>query len=404
MNDKYIKKVKGEAHRMDNKLMPVKEQNRIVWIDIVRGFAILGIFIVNIGAFSAPYFLYGGAENAWSEPVEQFIQMLIDVFFQGSFYTLFSILYGFSWQLMKDRLDIKGINYAAFLFRRQLILVGIGMVHAFLIWHGDILLSYGLIGLLLLFFIEVKDRTLLLWAVLLLGGSVSFFTISLYQVRYLLGGANETAISQAIESYSSTQLSVILGQNLQDWSNANSGIAFILLIITLLPLFLLGMYIARKQWLHEPQKHQQTLWRLLKISFFLFILLKLGPYSIGNPLWLSYLQDNLGGAASALFYIVLITLISQSALGLKIVMPFKYVGRMALSNYILQSVFCFILFYGIGFGLYGSIKPSIAILIVIVFYSLQIIGSKWWLSRFRFGPLEWIWRTLSYKKKQVIRK
>ncbi|WP_405103260.1 DUF418 domain-containing protein [Oceanobacillus sp. FSL H7-0719] len=389
---------------MDNKLMPVKEQNRIVWIDIVRGFAILGIFIVNIGAFSAPYFLYGGAENAWSEPVEQFIQMLIDVFFQGSFYTLFSILYGFSWQLMKDRLDIKGINYAAFLFRRQLILVGIGMVHAFLIWHGDILLSYGLIGLLLLFFIEVKDRTLLLWAVLLLGGSVSFFTISLYQVRYLLGGANETAISQAIESYSSTQLSVILGQNLQDWSNANSGIAFILLIITLLPLFLLGMYIARKQWLHEPQKHQQTLWRLLKISFFLFILLKLGPYSIGNPLWLSYLQDNLGGAASALFYIVLITLISQSALGLKIVMPFKYVGRMALSNYILQSVFCFILFYGIGFGLYGSIKPSIAILIVIVFYSLQIIGSKWWLSRFRFGPLEWIWRTLSYKKKQVIRK
>lgn len=404
MNDKYIKKVKGEAHRMDNKLMPVKEQNRIVWIDIVRGFAILGIFIVNIGAFSAPYFLYGGAENAWSEPVEQFIQMLIDVFFQGSFYTLFSILYGFSWQLMKDRLDIKGINYAAFLFRRQLILVGIGMVHAFLIWHGDILLSYGLIGLLLLFFIEVKDRTLLLWAVLLLGGSVSFFTISLYQVRYLLGGANETAISQAIESYSSTQLSVILGQNLQDWSNANSGIAFIFLIITLLPLFLLGMYIARKQWLHEPQKHQQTLWRLLKISFFLFILLKLGPYSIGNPLWLSYLQDNLGGAASALFYIVLITLISQSALGLKIVMPFKYVGRMALSNYILQSVFCFTLFYGIGFGLYGSIKPSIAILIVIVFYSLQIIGSKWWLSRFRFGPLEWIWRSLSYKKKQVIRK
>lgn len=389
---------------MDNKLMPVKEQNRIVWIDIVRGFAILGIFIVNVGAFSAPYFLYGGAENAWSEPIEQFIQMLIDVFFQGSFYTLFSILYGFSWQLMKDRLDIKEINYAAFLFRRQLILVGIGMVHAFLIWHGDILLSYGLIGLLLLFFIEVKDRTLLLWAVLLLVGSVSIFTISLYQVRYLLGGINETAISQAIESYSSTQLSVILGQNLQDWSNANSGIAFIFLIITLLPLFLLGMYIARKQWLHDPRKHQQTLWRLLKISFFLFILLKLGPYSIGNPLWLSYLQDNLGGAASALFYIVLITLISQSALGLKIVMPFKYVGRMALSNYILQSVFCFILFYGIGFGLYGSIKPSIAILIVIVFYSLQIIGSKWWLSRFRFGPLEWIWRSLSYKKKQVIRK
>lgn len=384
--------------------MPVKEKNRIVWIDIVRGFAILGIFIVNIGAFSAPYFMYGGAKDAWNEQIDQFVQMLIDVFFQGSFYTLFSILFGFSWQLMKDRLDIKGVNFSAFLFRRQLILVVFGIVHAFLLWHGDILLSYGLIGLLLLFFIEVKERTLIIWIVLLLGGSVSFMTIGLYQVRYLIGGANETAITQAIENYSSNQLVVILGQNLEDWSNANSGISFIFLITTLLPLFLIGMYLARKRWLHEPRKHQQLLWRILQVTFLLFILLKLGPYSIDNPLWLSYLQDNIGGTASALFYIVFMTLLSQYSWGIKLIAPFKYVGRMALSNYILQSIFCFLLFYGIGFGLYGSVKPSIALLIVIGFYSLQIIWSKWWLSKFRFGPLEWAWRSLNYKKKQAIRK
>ncbi len=389
---------------MNNEWMPVKEKDRIVWIDIVRGFAILGIFIVNIGAFSAPYFMYGGAEDAWNEPIDQFVQIVIDVFFQGSFYTLFSILFGFSWQLMKDRLDIKGINYSAFLFRRQLILVGFGIIHAFLLWHGDILLSYGLVGLLLLLFIEVKDRTLIVWVVLLLGGSVSLLTIGFYQVRNLIEGTNETAISQAMENYSSNQLFVILGQNLEDWSIANSGTSFIFLIITLLPLFLIGMYLARKRWLHEPGKHQQLLWRILLVTFPLFILLKLGPYSIDNPLWLSYLQDNLGGTASALFYLVFLTLLSQYSRGLILIEPFKYVGRMALSNYILQSIFCFILFYGIGFGLYGSIKPSIAIFIVIGFYSLQVIGSKWWLSRFRFGPLEWVWRSLSYKKKQAIRK
>src|SRR5699024_6800435 len=126
---------------MENKWLPTKEQNRIVWIDIIRGFAIFGIFIVNIGAFSAPYFIYGGAEMVWNSTCERFIQFFIDVFFQGSFYTLFSILFGFSWQLMQDRLAAKEIHDYTFLFRRQLILVGIGMAHAFLIWHGDILLS-----------------------------------------------------------------------------------------------------------------------------------------------------------------------------------------------------------------------------------------------------------------------
>lgn len=383
-------------------LAPTNEQNRIVWIDIIRGFAILGIFVVNIGAISAPYFMYGGAEQAWTAPFERFIQMIIDVFFQGSFYTLFSILFGFSWQLMKDRLVIKDINFTTFLFRRQVILIGIGFIHAFIIWHGDILLSYGLIGLLLLLFIEVKDRTLLIWAVGLLGGSVAFITIGLYQVRYLLGGANQAAINQAIENYSSNNLFAIWGQNLQDWSYANTGMTFIFLIATLLPLFLFGMYIARKGWLHEPKKHQDLLWRLLQITFFLFIFLKLGPYIFDNPLWLSYVQDNIGGTASAVFYIVLITFITQYARGLKLLQPFKYIGRMALSNYILQSVFCVVLFY--GFGLYDSITPSIAIIIVIVFYALQIIFSKWWLSKYRFGPLEWVWRSLNYGKKQAFRK
>ena len=389
---------------MGSKLVPTREKNRIVWIDIARGFAIFGIFIVNIGAFSSPYFLRGGAEAAWSEPLETFVQAMIDIFFQGSFYTLFSILFGFSWQLMKDRIAMKNINMYPFLFRRLLILIGFGMVHAFIIWHGDILLSYGLIGLLLLLFMEVKDRTLLIWGGILLGGSVALITLGLYNVRYFLGGANSEGIAQAVSNYSSNHIFTIWRQNLQDWSYANSGISFIFLIVTLLPLFLFGMYLARKRWLHEPGKHRESLWKVLKISLILFVALKFGPYMFDNPLWLSYLQDNIGGTASALFYIVSITLITQRSWGMKLFQPFKYVGRMALSNYIIQSIFCFILFYGIGFGLYDSVTPPVAILIVIVFYIFQVIFSKWWLSKFRFGPLEWIWRSLNYGEKQPLRK
>lgn len=383
---------------------PTRVENRLEHIDIVRGFAILGIFIVNIGSFSAPYFIYGGAEMVWNTPLERTVQAFIDIFFQGSFYTLFSILFGFNWQLMKDRLQAKEMAITPFLLRRQFGLIGFGVIHAFLIWHGDILLSYGLIGLFLFLFIEVKERTLFVWANILLIGSVGLITLALYATRDLLNYSDELAINQAIENYSSNELLLIWKQNLHDWSLSNSDIGFILLIMILLPLFLLGMYLARKRVFHEPEKHEHTLKRLLIITFLFSILFKAGPYLIGNPAWLSYLQDNLGGAASALFYMTLLTVLSQTESGRKLLRPLRYVGRTALSNYILQSIICFILFYGFGFGLYNSVPPSVSIVIVVFIFILQILISKWWLSRYRFGPLEWVWRSWNYKAIQPLRK
>ncbi|MCM3741080.1 DUF418 domain-containing protein [Oceanobacillus luteolus] len=389
---------------MHGQLKPTSDQNRINHIDMIRGFAILGIFMVNIGAFSAPYFLRGGAEEAWNSPLDQFTLAFIDIFFQGSFYTLFSILFGFSWQLMKDRLQLKGMKYSSFLFRRQVVLIGFGLVHAILIWHGDILFSYGLIGLLLLLFLEVKDRTLLIWAAILFGGSVGIITLLLYPVRHLMNWTDQEGIRVAIHNYSSGSFPLIWQQNLQDWLMANSGITFILLCFILLPLFLFGMYLARKRWFHKPEEFQKVLSRLLVITFILSVILKFGPYLFGNPLWLTYVQDNFGGAASALFYMTLITLGAQTDIGMKIFRPLQYVGRMALSNYILQSVVCFLLFYGVGLGLYHSVTPAVSVLIALIIFGLQIILSKWWLLRFRFGPLEWVWRSLNYKQRQALRK
>src|SRR5699024_2612276 len=95
-----------------------------------------------------PYFLYGGEKDVWPLPIDQTTQMLIDMFFQASFYTLFSVLFGFGLQILKERLIVKEIAVMPFLIRRLTILIMFGMIHAFLIWHGDILLSYGIIGLI----------------------------------------------------------------------------------------------------------------------------------------------------------------------------------------------------------------------------------------------------------------
>ncbi|WP_338112781.1 DUF418 domain-containing protein [Oceanobacillus polygoni] len=389
---------------MDINAAPTKEKNRLVAIDAARGFAIFGIFIVNIGAFSAPYFIYGGATAAWNSTVDRYTQALIDMFFQASFYTLFSLLFGFGIQLLKDRLVERNIHVSRFLAKRLTILVGFGLIHAFAIWHGDILLSYGLIGLLLLLFIKVSNTSLLAWGAVLLGGSVGLLSLALYGTRNALGGSNQLAITQAITNYRSENLITIWSQNYHDWMNANGGIGFFFLIMVLLPLFLFGMYIARKRWLHEPEKHKTILRKLWLVSFIGFIGLKIGPYFVGNPLWLSYLQDNIGGTFSAIFYIVSITFLAQRKNGQRIIQPFAAVGRMALTNYLMQSVICFILFYGIGFGLYGSVRPIVGVGIVLVIFTGQIFLSNWWLRRFRFGPFEWLWRSITYGKRQPLRK
>ncbi|MDO6449279.1 DUF418 domain-containing protein [Oceanobacillus sp. FSL W7-1304] len=389
---------------MDINAAPTKEKNRLAAIDAARGFAIFGIFIVNIGAFSAPYFIYGGATAVWNSTADRYTQALIDMFFQASFYTLFSLLFGFGIQLLKDRLVERNIRVSRFLAKRLTILVGFGVIHAFAIWHGDILLSYGLIGLLLLLFLKASNTSLLAWGAALLGGSVGLLSLALYGTRSALGGSNQLAITQAITSYQSESLITIWEQNYNDWMNSNGGIGFFFLIMVLLPLFLFGMYIARKRWLHEPEKHKTILRKLWLVSLIGFIGLKIGPYLVGNPLWISYLQDNVGGTFSAIFYIISITFIAQRKIGQKIIQPFAAVGRMALTNYLMQSIICFILFYGIGFGLYGSIRPLAGVGMVLVVFIGQIFLSNWWLRRFRFGPFEWLWRSLTYGKRQPLRK
>ncbi|MFC2949953.1 DUF418 domain-containing protein [Virgibacillus sediminis] len=388
---------------MDIQAQPVKEANRLEWIDAARGFAIFGIFMVNIGTFSAPYFIYGGEREAWPSAVDQWTLTVIDIFFQASFYTLFSILFGFGFQLMQERLQKKGIRVRPFLTRRLLILIGFGLIHAFLIWHGDILLFYGSIGLLMLLFLKVSGRTLLIWALAILLGSAALFTLGLYAARDYIGVAFEAEIQRAFEKYQSSSLVDIWSQNLRDWMFSNAG-SFLILICMLLPMFLIGMYLAKKRMLHDPKASKPLLVKLWMVMLVLFLALKAGPYIFGNPTWFSYVQDNIGGVASALFYIVTFTLAAVTDTGRRIIRPFGWVGRMALSNYILQSLVSVLIFYGIGLGLYGEVSPTYTVLMVAGIFIAQIFLSRWWMARYRFGPLEWIWRSLTYGRKQPFRR
>lgn len=392
---------------MENKVSPTAGKERLIWIDMARGFAILGIFIVNIGAFSAPYFLHGGADEAWDGLTDRTAQAVIDIFFQASFYTLFSILFGFGMQLMAERLPAKGLSVYPFMFRRLVVLLGLGAVHAFGLWHGDILLSYGAVGIVAMVFLRARAGVVLGAASVLLIGTVSLFTLLLYSMRDIMvdGSGSRPAVQQALENYQNDSITAIWAQNFRDWMYGNgsmSGLFFLLVVI--LPLFLFGMYLAKKRWLHDPERFQPILRRLWSVSMFVFIAVKAGPYLFGNPLWLSFFQDNIGGPASAMFYLLSITMLARQKKWQTPLLPFSYVGRMALTNYLLQSVISFVLFYGVGFGFYGHVGPALGMAIAISLFGLQILGSRWWLQRYRFGPVEWIWRSLTYGERQPFRR
>ncbi|WP_102336149.1 DUF418 domain-containing protein [Salimicrobium jeotgali] len=376
---------------------PIVEKERLEWVDVARGFAIFGIFMVNAPAFNAPFFLYGGGEEYFSSEMSGMIRAIIDIFFQASFYTLFALMFGFGLQMMKDRLVAKGVSYEPVLQRRMFILFLFGIVHAFLIWHGDILLTYSILEMILLLFMKGKNRTLLRSAFGMLAAVTLPFTLLLYAARdFNAAVMNKDAVQAAMTSYGEGTLGEIWAQNLTDWWYTNSPGNWPFLIMSMLPMMLFGMYIARKRWLHEPENHRNEMRKWWVVTGVLFLVFKVGPYFFGRPMWFELAQDNIGGSASAVFYVLSITMLYRNSVR-GAIRPLRWVGRMSLTNYILQSVVSFIAFYSVGFGFYGEVSPLQSTIFVLIVFLLQVVISRWWLKKYRYGPVEWLWRRGTYK-------
>jgi uncharacterized protein len=163
----------------------------------------------------------------------------------------------------------------------------------------------------------------------------------------------------------------------------------------LLGMFLLGAYFARKKWFHHAEDHVVLLKRLCAVMLLLFAGLSALAFLNVKP-W-SDLAMLLGWPIGAMFYMCVIVLVWRTTLGQKLLSPFRFVGRMAFTNYILQSVIGTLIFYGYGFGYFGQVGNAGRLLISICLFTAQILISRFWLSLFRMGPLEWVWRAITYR-------
>ncbi len=384
-------------------------RERIHALDVLRGVAVAGILFANVlvffGVFVLPEDRAAALSTADTDRVALFLER---VFVEGKFYSVFSLLFGIGFGVQLAR----GGDEVLPRFKRRLrILLAIGAVHAFLIWGGDILMLYALLGFTLPWFARRSDRALLRHTVILLAVPTALYVVALAIWTLVSSGAAPTSpgsnmppkILAIFEAMGTGGLKDAFIGNLVllagRWADLFATVRF----PKILGMFVLGLWAARTGLALSPSDHRATLvrWSLLGwvvglpanvIAAWAFEHWRYLPPSAGALLGVAL--QGVGIPMLALGYAATVGLLVVD--GWRFVNVFAPVGRMALTNYLMQSIVCVLLSYGFGLALWWRIGASTAMAIAAAIVMLQIPLSALWLSRFRFGPIEWIWRRLTY--------
>jgi len=412
---------------MKNHFTPTLPANRIQSLDVLRGMAIFGILMVNMPLMNSPMITIISDVKLWTDMPNIIATGFIKLFFESKFYVLFSLLFGYGFYLFLNKSMPENKSVIPVYRRRLFFLLLFGIAHMVLLWPGDILIFYALFGFSLLLFRKSPDKKLLRWALgfillpIILNAIIVFFIFlagfspeakAEMEAEFAQNSLEVTAIIyKALEIYPAGSFSEIVNMRLTEYGMLLPGVVFF--YPNVLAMFLLGQYAARKGYLHNTVRH---------IGFFR----KLFPYGllIGLPLNIIYAviflqvqmgQPNIwslvasicvgfGGPSLTLAYVSGFILLRHNGYLKKFSKWLAPVGRMALTNYLMHSIIAAILFLSHGFALYGKVNIWQGILITIAIFAVQIPLSNWWLSRFRFGPFEWLWRSLTYLKWQPMRR
>ncbi len=425
-------------------LGPVQESARIESLDVLRGLAIMGILAMNIYNFALPIaaysnpFAYGGTDFA-----DMLVWRITYLFFNMKFMTIFSMLFGAGMIIMYQRSAESGADFKKIYSRRLRWLLLFGLIHAYLIWQGDILFMYAVIGFIILLFRDAKPRKLMVsGGVLLLCGLIILLGIGLF-FNFASHSAEkaEAAIEKGLEPEE------IDAEMKEAWEDISSSFhPTEEEIEEEIEAFRSGYPSVFEHRLGEATMvlFNGTLifgiWRsgavmllgmaFMKLGVFSFqrrrrfyVLMALLGYGIGLPLvWMGnesliavefdtvfkftggYYYNYLGSIAVALGHIGLVMLILRANLFKWLTERLSYVGRMAFSNYIMTSLVMTTIFYGYGFGLFAQYDRATLMIFVVAWWIAMLIYSPIWLKHFRFGPLEWLWRSLTYKKRQPFKR
>lgn len=384
-------------------------------LDVFRGFAIFGIFVVNITIMHSVLMYQDAYNGQFTGAVTEFITKLLQLFFYNKFFPIFSFLFGLGLSMQMQSKINSGKGYVGFFCRRMALLFVFGLGHIVLLWSGDVLHLYAMLGLLCLVFIKLDRRVLVAVAILLL-------VFPYYDSGAMwLSGLFTPALESGLLNYGDQGLveairkgSYLAGVDVRlDEYAANLPMLLFYLAPMALAMFLLGIAAGKGEykfgsqtWLVQTKTLAITTLVLTSVYRFSFLWLMPGTELYSNevlrPVWfkLMFLSDVTFG----LFYLWAIAWCWHKNIGVKLLSPFSYVGRMALTNYLMQSLVGLVLFTSVGFALYQTLSPLMCFVLAVAIFSVQILFSKVWLTHFRFGPLEWLWRCGSYLSLFIMRR
>ncbi|MBH0172151.1 DUF418 domain-containing protein [Fictibacillus sp. 23RED33] len=393
---------------------PVGDQERIQSLDIMRGIAIFGILLVNMKSFSGPDSpIRSLSYEYFDEPYNVWTNVLLEFFVQGNFITMFSFLFGFGIVLMAERAKAKNMRFVPVFLRRQFVLLLFGILHVLFFWYGDILIMYAIVGLFMLIFYRLNKKVLIITGFVLITLYSLFMTTLTYD--YWTSGAalsyqsaqnefNEQEIFQSIEVYSEGTYFEIMKERIREWGDLNRYVLFF--IAGLLPMFLFGAYAAKKRTFTNKELWKIWLLTLIlgpgsKIFAVIFFPSKGEDWRYETAMSWGY---EFGGAMMSIFYISSIVLLYRSGRCKRLFNYFQFTGRMAFTNYLTQSIIATTFFYSYGLGLYGEFGPFVGVIFACIIFAIQVLFSKWWIERYYMGPLEWVWRSLTYGRKQRLKR
>ncbi len=384
---------------------PLPVQERLESIDTLRGFALFGIIAVNTIVFAQPA-AFGMPLGSASQP-NALTHLLVAWLAQCKFYDLFSFLFGLGFAIQMERWETQGPGRFR---RRLLVLLGFGLLHGLLVWMGDILSIYALAGMALPWFRNAKPRTLIIWAICLVGlGSLAFAAMGGFAGLGQLFASAEMAHTTAEmndqvtqEVYGSGPYAALFTFRARELVHAYR------LSIAVLPhifaMFLLGLWAWKRGVFQNLESSVRLRQRMLWLGLLLGLPLNFFAAWMSLGGMVGSLHGALLGVALTLIsaplltfgYIALLLRLLESPRWCRFVEPLHWSGRMALTNYLTQSLVMTTIFYFFGLGLYGKLHLHWSLLIALSVALAQVPLSRWWLSRHAMGPAEWLWRRLTY--------
>ncbi len=395
---------------------PTATQERIFDLDVIRGIALLGIFIMNMPYFTNSLFAGADGTHLWPQWWNRAAEVTRDVLFSGKFNSMFSMLFAIGFTIQFARFEQRDPSQATRLYIRRITwLLVFGVIHACLFWPGDILHMYALFGFVLLAIRRVSDKYL--W--IAIGACIIYQPLSGIVQLLNFDTAAMTAMMEKFHHLESTE-NIAYGHGgflaaarentatmIFLYSDPDILIGMSQTYAQIFSTMLIGMILGRRQFFADTANQLALIKRLQRWALCTGVAtgLFMGWWSVHDT---TPMKPSLGGVVSGTcyvlcrismmaFYVASIVRGVHSPAWRRLLVPFSVTGRMPLTNYLMQTGICTTIFFSWGLGYWGTIGPALGILVALVIYFMvQMPLSYWWLSRFELGPMEYLWRRLTY--------